>query len=151
MILFVYIVHIQLIQTCTVHKESGCQIVNIILSNRSKDPIYAQIKEQIKQSVFNHTLKPGEALPSIRKLAKELQVSVITTKKAYEELEREGFVESVVGKGSFIAGHTEDWVREQQLKRIDETLTEAVKESKLIGLSLSEIKEILELIYEGES
>lgn len=125
--------------------------MNIILSNRSKDPIYVQIKEQIKQAVLNNTLKPGDSLPSIRQLAKDLQVSVITTKKAYEELEHEGFVESVVGRGSYIAGQTDDWVREQQLKVIDEKLTEAVKESKTIGLSLEEIEEILELIYEGES
>lgn len=125
--------------------------MNIILSNRSKEPIYMQIKEQIKNSVLNHTLNPGDALPSIRKLAKDLQVSVITTKKAYEELEQEGFVESTVGRGSFIAGQTDGWVREQQLKLIDEKLTEAVKASQTIGLSLEEIKEILALIYEGES
>lgn len=138
------------IQTYTVKMRAGVT-VNIILSNRSKDPIYVQIKEQIKQAVLNNTLKPGDSLPSIRQLAKDLQVSVITTKKAYEELEHEGFVESVVGRGSYIAGQTDDWVREQQLKVIDEKLTEAVKESKTIGLSLEEIEEILELIYEGES
>lgn len=120
--------------------------MNIIISNRSKEPIYVQIKEQIKQSVLNQTLHPGEPLPSIRKLAKELQVSVITTKRAYEELEREGFVESVVGRGSFIAGQSEEWVREQQLKRIEDKLTEAVEEGRRIGLSLSELKEMLELI-----
>ncbi|HEX7064397.1 MAG TPA: GntR family transcriptional regulator [Bacillales bacterium] len=124
--------------------------MNIILSNRSKEPIYVQIKEQIKQAVMNQTLKPGDSLPSIRKLAKDLQVSVITTKRAYEELEKEGFIESVVGKGSFVAGKTDEWVREQQLKQIDEKLEAAVSKGKVIGLSLAELREMLELIYGEE-
>lgn len=125
--------------------------LDIILSNRSKDPIYIQIKDQIKQAVLNQYLKPGDSLPSIRRLAKELQVSVITTKKAYEALEREGFIESVVGRGSFVAGQTEDWVRDQQMKVVDEKLVEAVQEGRVIGLSLDELQDILKLIYEEES
>ena len=124
--------------------------MNIILSNSAKEPIYVQIKEQIKQSVIDNTLKPGDPLPSIRKLAKDLQVSVITTKRAYEELEREGFIESVVGRGSFIAGKTDEWIRKQQLKQIEEKLADAVKESRVIGLTLDELKEMLELVYGGD-
>lgn len=130
--------------------EKAGDAVNIILSNTAKEPIYVQIKEQIKQSVLDNTLKPGDALPSIRKLAKDLQVSVITTKRAYEELEREGFIESVVGRGSFIAGKTDEWIREQQLKQVEDKLADAVKESRVIGLTLDELKEMLELIYKGD-
>ena len=87
--------------------------MNIIISNTSKEPIYKQIKNQIKQSIFKGELQEGDALPSIRALAKDLHISVITTKRAYEDLEQEGFITSVVGKGSFVAGQNSDLIREK--------------------------------------
>ena len=120
--------------------------MDIILSNRSKEPIYLQIKEQVKKAILDHQLKPGDPLPSIRKLAKELEVSVITTKRAYEELEKDGFIESTVGRGSFVAGQADEWIREQQLKRIEFHLAEAAKEGKAIGMSDEELKDLLDLL-----
>ena len=124
--------------------------MNIIISNVSKEPIYEQIKNQIKQSIFKGELEEGDALPSIRRLAKDLHISVITTKRAYEDLEREGFITSVVGKGSFVAGQNSDFIREKRLKWIEEKLAEIVFESKTLGISLHELKEMLALLYEEE-
>lgn len=124
--------------------------MNIIISNVSKEPIYAQIKNQIKQSIFKGELEEGDALPSIRRLAKDLHISVITTKRAYEDLEQEGFISSVVGKGSFVAGQNSDFIREKRLKWIEEKLAEVVNESQTLGISLNELKEMLALLYEEE-
>lgn len=124
--------------------------MNIIISNTSKEPIYQQIKNQMKQSILKGGLEEGDALPSIRQLAKDLQISVITTKRAYEDLEKEGFIVSVVGKGSFVAGQNKDFLREKRLKAIEEKLAEVVGESKLVGISLEELEEMLELLYKEE-
>ncbi|WP_286883596.1 GntR family transcriptional regulator [Aneurinibacillus sp. UBA3580] len=124
--------------------------MNIIISNTSKEPIYQQIKNQMKQSILKGELEEGDALPSIRQLAKDLQISVITTKRAYEDLEKEGFIVSVVGKGSFVAGQNKDFLREKRLKAIEEKLAEVVGESKLVGISLEELEEMLELLYKEE-
>ena len=97
--------------------------MQIIISNSSKEPIYEQITNQIKSSIISGNLKEGEALPSMRQLAKDLQISVITTKRAYEELEKAGFIYSIVGKGSFIAEQNLDVMRERKLKAIEEQLT----------------------------
>jgi len=121
--------------------------MNIIISNSSQNPIYEQIVTQIKTSIMNEEIAQGDALPSIRSLAKELQISVITTKRAYEELEREGFIETVPGKGSYISGQNKDLIREKRLKNIEETLNEVVTESKLLNLSLEELQGMLELLY----
>lgn len=121
--------------------------MNIIISNASKEPIYEQIKNQVKQSILKGELQEGDVLPSIRALAKDLHISVITTKRAYEDLEKEGFIVSVVGKGSFVAGQNSDFIREKRLKWIEEKLTEVVAESKTLGISLAELKEMLELLY----
>lgn len=124
--------------------------MNIIISNTSKEPIYKQIKNQIKQSIFKGELQEGDALPSIRALAKDLHISVITTKRAYEDLEHEGFITSVVGKGSFVAGQNSDLIREKQLKWIEDKLTEVVTESKTLDISLEELKDMLELLYKED-
>lgn len=121
--------------------------MNIIISNASKEPIYEQIKKQIKHSIFKGDLQEGDTLPSIRALAKDLHISVITTKRAYEDLEREGFITSVVGKGSFVAGQNSDFIREKRLTWIEEKLAEVVLESKTLDISLEELKEMLELLY----
>lgn len=125
-------------------------MMNILISNASKDPIYEQIKKQIKESILRGELQEGDSLPSIRGLAKDLHISVITTKRAYEELEREGFITSVVGKGSFVAGQNSDFLREKRLKWIEEKLTEVVSESKALDIGLQELVDMLELLYEEE-
>lgn len=122
--------------------------MKIIISNSSQEPIYEQIIRQIKNSIIRGELAPGEMLPSIRNLAKQLQISVITTKRAYEELEREGFIETVAGKGSFVAGQSQELLREQRLKLVEEKLAEAVAESKILNISLKELQEMLQLLYE---
>ncbi|RPF52206.1 GntR family transcriptional regulator [Aquisalibacillus elongatus] len=125
--------------------------MNIIISNSSKEPIFEQIKNQIKQSVLRNEIKEGDSLPSMRRLAKELRISVITTKRAYEELENEGFIISFVGKGSFVAGQNKDLLKEKRLTMIEESLSEIISESKALNISLSEMKQMLELLYgEGE-
>ena len=122
--------------------------MKIVLSNSSKEPIYEQIQRQIKESILRGELKEGEPLPSIRQLARDLRISVITTKRAYDELEKEGLITSVVGKGSFVAGHNRSFLREKRLKWIEERLTEIVSESKALDISLEELKEMLTLLYE---
>lgn len=124
--------------------------MDIILSNTSKTPIYEQIKDQIKQAILNGELKAGEAMPSIRGLAKDLRVSVITTKRAYEDLEKEGFINTVVGKGSFVSGQSEDWLREQRLRKVENHLEAAADEAHALGLSFQELCEMLDLFYRGD-
>lgn len=122
--------------------------MDIIISNSSDSPIYEQILEQIKRQIIQGTLKEGEMLPSIRNLAKELNISVITTKRAYEELEKAGFIESVQGKGSYVAPQNRELIKEQRIKHIENMLSEVIKESKLIGFELEELYEILKFLYE---
>ena len=124
--------------------------MNIIISNSSQDPIYKQIVTQIKNAIMKEELLAGEAVPSIRLLAKELQISVITTKRAYEELERDGFIETVPGKGSYVSGQNKDLIREKRLTSIEEKLTEVVTESKLLNLSLEQLQSMLDLLYTEE-
>ncbi|NMH70090.1 GntR family transcriptional regulator [Bacillus sp. RO3] len=123
--------------------------MQIIISNNSKEPIYEQITTQIKSYILSGELKEGTAIPSMRQLAKELQVSVITTKRAYEELEKAGFIYSIVGKGSFIAEQNLEMIKEKKLKAIEEQLTAVITNSKEIGISLDELQELLKILYEG--
>jgi len=122
--------------------------MKIIVSNSSGEPIYEQISNQIKALIIQDELQEGDALPSIRSLAKELQISVITTKRAYEELEREGFIETVAGKGSFVAAQNKELLRERKLKFIEEKLLEVVEESKMLNLSFEDILEMLKILFE---
>ena len=124
--------------------------MNIIISNTSGQPIYEQIVSQIKSMIITGELNEGEALPSMRLLAKELRISVITTKRAYDELEREGFIVSFTGKGSFVAGKNIDLIKEQLLKEIENHMQEIVKLSNSCGVKLDELIEMMTLIYEGE-
>jgi len=122
--------------------------LNIILSNAVDQPIYLQIKNQIKEQILQGNLEEKESLPSIRKLAKELQVSVITTKKAYEELEKEGFIETYPGKGSFVAAQNPEMLKENQLKIIEEQMAAMLEQSKSFNISLEELIEMMKLLYE---
>ena len=124
--------------------------MDIILSNTSGRPIYTQIADQVKEQVCSGTLTAGEALPSMRLLAKELRISVITTKRAYEDLERDGFLENVPGKGCFVAPQNRELLREAQLRRVEEHLTRAVEEARKGGLSLAELQEMLNILYSGD-
>jgi GntR family transcriptional regulator len=121
--------------------------MKIIISNSSPDPIYEQITRQIKAQIISGGLREAETLPSIRKLAQDLQISVITTKRAYEELEKEGFIDTVEGKGSFVAMQNKELLREKKMKIVEEKLSEAVEEAKLLGITLAELREMLVLLY----
>ncbi len=124
--------------------------MDIIISNTSDKPIYEQICTQIKDLIIAGKLKEGDALPSMRFLAKELRVSVITTKRAYEELERDGFITTMTGRGSFVSGANLELIREENLKRIETHMEEIVRLASRCGLSLEELTEILKLFYEQE-
>lgn len=124
--------------------------MNIIISNASGKPIYEQISSQLKAQIMNGQLQEGELLPSIRVIAKELKVSVITTKRAYADLERDGFIEVVQGKGSFVASRNMDFIREEQLKNIEHLLQKSVDIAKMSDISFEELSEMLMLIYKGE-
>lgn len=122
--------------------------MNINISNSSGQPIYEQIVQQIKSLIILGKLNEGDPLPSMRLLAKELRISVITTKRAYEELEREGFIVSLTGKGSFVAEKNQEFIREAHLKKIEEKLEEILDDAKLCGIDLTELIEILRIQYE---
>jgi len=122
--------------------------LNIIISNSSQVPLYEQIESQIKNQIVNMLLKPGEPLPSIRTLAKELKVSIITTKRAYEELEKEGFIKTVVGKGTFVAEANNERLREVAMYEIENKLEETIISAKAIGLTLEETIDIVKSLYE---
>lgn len=124
--------------------------MNIHISNGSGMPIYEQITSQIKSKIMSGELTEGEALPSMRLLAKELRISVITTKRAYEDLERDGFIQSVPGKGSYVAGPDLDLIREEQLRTIEGHLTHAVEGAKSAGLSPDELTEMIHILFKGE-
>ena len=124
--------------------------MDIIIRNSGGIPIYDQITRQVKGLILRGELREGEALPSMRLLAKELRISVITTKRAYEELERDGFIISQTGKGSFVAGTNVELVREAQLQKIEQQLMQAVETAHISNISLTELQEMLTLLYGGE-
>ena len=124
--------------------------MDIIISNAGGVPIYDQITRQMKGLILRGELEEGEALPSMRLLAKELRISVITTKRAYEELERDGFLDNVPGKGCFVAPQNRELLREAQLRRVEDVLAQAVDEARKGGFSLSELQELLTLLYQGD-
>lgn len=123
--------------------------MEIFLSNAGQEPIYAQITRQIKQQILSGQLRAGEPLPSIRLLAKELRISVITTKRAYEELEGDGFIVTQAGRGSFVAAQNPDLLREEHLKKMESCLQDAVDAARLGGISCEEACETLRLLWEG--
>lgn len=121
--------------------------MNILISNSSGEPIYEQIASQIKAMIIGGELAAGDALPSMRLLAGQLRISVITTKRAYEELERDGFIESYTGKGSFVKAQNPELIKEENLRAIEELMAQICVKAKLGGVSLDELKETLEIIY----
>jgi GntR family transcriptional regulator len=125
--------------------------MRVLISNASPDPIYEQIVKQIRAQILSGELFEGDLLPSIRGLAQDLQISVITTKRAYEELEREGFINTVGGKGTFIAAQNPEFMREKRMKAVEEKLAAAVNEARLLGVGLEPLMEMLRLLHgEGD-
>ena len=124
--------------------------MEIILSNSSDRPIYEQIVSQIKEMIMKGELNPCEPMPSMRKLAKELHVSVITTQRAYEDLQRDGFIVTVPAKGTFVSDQNQEFIREENLRRIEKFLSDAAALGRENGMSLEELKRTLELVYMEE-
>lgn len=123
----------------------------ILIDTTSKTALFEQIIEQIKQQIYNGTLQEGDSLPSMRALAKDLKVSVITTKRAYEELEQAGYVLSSIGKGTFVAGQQPHILKEWQMRELEDEIDTIVRSSKQIGLSKQELLELIDLYFEEES
>lgn len=125
--------------------------MEIILTNTSSKPIYAQITSQIKAMILKGELKPGDAMPSMRKLAKDLHVSVITTQRAYDDLGKDGFIITIPAKGTFVSAENQEFIREENLRKIEDLLTSASELAKQNNLSLEELQRTLTLIYTEES
>ena len=122
--------------------------MQILIAHHSKEPIYEQIVQQIKKAILANELPAGFALPSMRNIAKELEVSLITTKRAYDELEKLGLIYSVVGKGSFVREQNKEMILQRKQKVIEEQLSQAIINSKEIGLNLEDIQELVAILYE---
>lgn len=122
--------------------------MEIIISNSSDKPIYEQVSSQIKNKIMNGTLEAGEMLPSMRALAKDLHISVITVQRAYEDLTRDGFIETVSGKGSFVASQNKEFIQEEQLRKAEELLQQAVDIGRSHGISYDQMANILKVLYE---
>ena len=126
----------------------GGDPIDILISNSSGKPIYEQICQQIKTQIMDGTLTAGEALPSMRVLAKELHLSVITVQRAYEDLTRDGFIETVSGKGSFVAAQNQEFIREERLREAEGLLQRAAELGRSHGIPLEKLTGILTLFYE---
>ena len=124
--------------------------MNIILSQNGSKPIYEQIVEQIKKLILSGNLNADDALPSMRLLAKELRVSLITTKRAYEELERSGYIYTIAGKGCFVRSGNHETIYNEQFTQITKELSDVVSRAKLNNISLDELKNLLVKLYEQE-
>ena len=124
--------------------------MEIIISNRSGKPIYEQITAQVKSAIMSGELQPGDPLPSMRALAKSLHISVITTQRAYEDLQRDGFIDTITGRGSFVAVQNKDIIQEEQLRNAENHLQEAAEIGRTHGISLDKLIEILTIFYSEE-
>jgi GntR family transcriptional regulator len=125
--------------------------MRILIANSSPDPIYDQIVRQVKTQIIAGDLREGEPLPSIRKLALDLQISVITTKRAYDELEAEGFIDTVAGKGTFVAAQNAEFLREKRMMVVEEKMAAAVDEARMMGMGYPQLNEMLRLLCEEGS
>lgn len=124
--------------------------MNIIISNLSNEPIYEQVKSQIKAIIISGELNEGDMLPSIRALAKDLRISVITTKRAYDELEKEGYIYTIAAKGCFVAGKNTEIIKEENLKQIEQHLQSIAKLAKISGLTKNDILNMFQILQEEE-
>lgn len=151
--IIIYIQYILCVIRCmrkqlVTHKNTGGIKLRIIISNQSELPIYAQIKEQIKEQILNGQIEEGTVLPSIRNLAKEVGVSVITTTRAYNDLEAEGFIATMQGKGSVVLSKNNKIIKEQYLMRIEQGIETAVETAKRIGMTKAEVQNIMDSIWD---
>ena len=121
--------------------------MEIVISNSTSKPIYEQITSQIKEMIMNGELKTGDPIPSMRSLARTIHVSVITVQKAYEDLQRDGFIETTVGRGSFVAARNKEFIQEEQRKKIEEHLLIAAQTARVNGIKLEKLVELLKLFY----
>lgn len=140
-VIYCYILNI------TVRKEEK---MNIIISNSSSDPLYEQIKKAIKQAIYTNELKEEEILPSVRALANDLKISFLTVKKAYDELEAEGFIKTVQGKGSYVLPKNLELLREEKLKEIEKNISTVVKLSKIYGITEEEVINFIKIMFEED-
>lgn len=124
--------------------------MEILINNHASIPIYEQISSQIKSMVISGELTAGEALPSIRGLAKSLHISVLTVQKAYDVLQTDGFIETTAGKGCFVAAQNQDFYLEEQQKKIENHFTDAIEIAKASGIKLDKLQSLLALLYEEE-
>ena len=124
--------------------------MEILINNHASKPIYDQISTQIKTQIMSGELKPGEALPSIRALAKSLHISVLTVQKAYDVLQRDGFIETTAGKGCFVSVQNQDFYLEEQQKKIENHFLEAIEIARASGIKLDRLRELLNILYEEE-
>ena len=124
--------------------------MNIIISNRSDLPLFKQIENEIKTAIFNNELNEQDLLPSVRSLASDLNISFLTVKRAYDNLEKEGFIKTIQGKGSFVAPKNMELIKEEKLKEIEKHIEQIYKNSKISGITETEIKEIFKIIFEEE-
>ena len=124
--------------------------MDIIISNSTSKPIYEQITSQIKQMIMTGELKPGESIPSMRSLAKSLHISVITVQRAYEDLQRDGFIETTIGRGSFVSSNNKDFIQEEKQREIESHLQKAIELSKGNGIPLTKLIDLLKIFYEEE-
>ena len=125
-------------------------MMNIIITNSSGLPIFEQIENAIKEAIFSNELKEGEMLPSVRSLANELKISFLTVKRAYDELEKAGFIKTVQGKGSYVSPKNLDLIKEEKLKEIQDYIEKIYEVSKLSNISTEEISELFKMIFEEE-
>ena len=124
--------------------------MEIIISNNTSKPIYEQITSQFKQMIMSGELKAGESIPSMRSLAKSLHVSVISVQRAYEDLQKDGFIETTVGRGSFVSSFNKNFVQEEKQREIEEHSQKAVDLGKESGINLSKLIDLLKIFYEEE-
>ncbi len=124
--------------------------MSIIISNSSNIPLYEQVKEQIKNKILTNQLKAGELLPSIRSLARDLKVSVITTKNAYDALENEGYIKTIPGKGTYVANKNIELMKEEQLQKIEALFDTAISLAKISKISKKELYEIIDILYKED-
>lgn len=124
--------------------------MNIIISNSSSEPIYEQIKKEIKQAIYSNELKEEEILPSVRVMANDLKISFLTVKKAYDELEAEGFIKTVQGKGSYVLPKNLELLREEKLKEIEKNISTIVKLSKIYGITEEEVVKLIRIMFEED-
>lgn len=130
--------------------QIGGETLEIVVSNKSSRPLYEQIASQIKSSIMSGELKAGDAIPSVRSLAKSLQISVLTVQKAYATLQDEGFIESTAGKGCYVSAQNQDFYLEEQQKKIEERFVEAIEIARASGINFDKLVGLLTLLYQED-